>query len=120
MPALRKCAGQPAGAHPVPGLVCLQCLRLRVAAGLVMEKQLTTGAASPILEPSWEGKVENVDRREGLICICAECKKVIRFLGTVTDEAQALISHGICPECAEKLYGELVSAVPRSSAAGAG
>jgi hypothetical protein len=64
--------------------------------------------------------VEKVDSREGLICICAECKKVIRFLGTVTDEAQALISHGICPECAEKLYGELVSAGSPPSSAGAG
>lgn len=64
--------------------------------------------------------MDNVDRREGLICICAECKKVIRFLGTVMDETQALISHGICPECAEKLYGELVSANPRSSSAGGG
>ena len=83
-------------------------------------KLLTTADASPIIGPSWEGKVEKVDRREGLICICAECKKVIRFLGTVTDEAQALISHGICPECAEKLYGELVSSGSRSSSEGAG
>jgi hypothetical protein len=81
---------------------------------------LTTGNSSPILDPSWEGKVEKVDKREGLICICAECKKVIRFLGTVTDEAQALISHGICPECAEKLYGELVSSGSRSSSAEGG
>jgi hypothetical protein len=88
--------------------------------GTPAKKGLTLDRACPILDPYWEGKVDKVDRREGLICICAECKKVIRFLGTVTNEAQALISHGICPECAEKLYGELVTAAPRSSSAGAG
>ena len=50
--------------------------------------------------------MEKVVRKEGLICICAECKKVIRQVGTVTDETHAPVSHGICPECAEKLYGD--------------
>ena len=81
---------------------------------------MTSAGACPIIDLYWEGKVDKVDTQEGLICICAECKKVIRFLGTVTNEAHALISHGICPECAEKLYGDLVSAAPRSSSAGAG
>jgi hypothetical protein len=81
---------------------------------------LTETGVCSIVDAYWEGKVDKVDRREGLICICAECKKVIRFLGTVSDEAQALISHGICPECAEKLYGELVTAAPLSSSAGEG
>ncbi len=85
-----------------------------------MKKRLTSTGACRILNLYWEGKVDKVDRREGLICICAECKKVIRFLGTVTNEAQALISHGICPECAEKLYGELVTADSRPSSEGAG
>jgi len=51
--------------------------------------------------------MEKVEGKEGLVCICAECKKVIRSVGTVKDEARALVSHGICPECARKLYGHL-------------
>jgi hypothetical protein len=51
--------------------------------------------------------MEKVRKTEGLVCVCAECKKVIRFVGTVTDETMARISHGICPDCALKLYGEL-------------
>lgn len=51
-----------------------------------------------------------VEEREGLICICAECKKIIRSLGAVPDQGHALISHGICDECAKKLYGELAAA----------
>lgn len=50
-----------------------------------------------------------VGQREGLICVCAECKKVIGSLGDVKDQAHALVSHGICPECARKLYGDLFS-----------
>ncbi len=51
--------------------------------------------------------MEKVERREGLICICAECKKVIKVVGTVGDRSHALVSHGICKECALRLYGDL-------------
>ena len=54
--------------------------------------------------------MEKVQKREGLLCICAECKKVIRSAGTVSAGATPLVSHGICPECAEKLYGDLFRA----------
>ncbi len=53
--------------------------------------------------------MEKVVKREGLICICAECKKIIKLLGVVEDRSRALVSHGICPECAKKLYGNLFS-----------
>jgi hypothetical protein len=51
--------------------------------------------------------MEKVQKREGLVCICAECKKVIKVHGHVTPEAASAVSHGICPECAEHLYGDL-------------
>ena len=53
--------------------------------------------------------MEKVQRREGLICICAECKKVIRIVGKRGREKEStpIVSHGICPECAERLYGDL-------------
>jgi hypothetical protein len=53
--------------------------------------------------------MEKVGKREGLICVCAECKKVIKLVGEVEDRSRALVSHGICPECAKKLYGEFFS-----------
>jgi hypothetical protein len=51
--------------------------------------------------------MEKVQKSEGLICICAECKKVIKIVGEIISGAPPLVSHGICPECAEKLYGEI-------------
>ena len=51
--------------------------------------------------------MEKVQKSEGLICICAECKKVIRLIGATAPGVRPLVSHGICPECAEKLYGDI-------------
>ncbi len=52
--------------------------------------------------------MEKVGKREGLICVCAECNKVIKLYGAVQDQTRALVSHGICPECAQKLYGDIL------------
>jgi hypothetical protein len=49
--------------------------------------------------------MEDVQKREGLVCICAECKTVISTVGGRDPAAAKLISHGICPACADKLYG---------------
>lgn len=54
-----------------------------------------------------EGMMEIVQKREGLLCICAECHKVMRTIGSITPESKPLISHGICSECADRLYGDL-------------
>ena len=56
--------------------------------------------------------MEKVQKREGLICICAECQKVIRSVGAVSEDAKPLLSHGICSECAEKLYGDIFRKIP--------
>lgn len=56
--------------------------------------------------------MEKVQKREGLICICAECQKVIRCVGTVSANVTPLVSHGICSECAEKLYGDIFRTSP--------
>ena len=50
--------------------------------------------------------MEKVQSREGLVCICAECKKVISIVGTASTDTPQLVSHGICHACAEKLYVE--------------
>ncbi len=56
--------------------------------------------------------LENIKTLKGLLPICAKCKKVRddkgywslmeQYIETHTD---ALISHGICPECEKELYG---------------
>jgi hypothetical protein len=62
--------------------------------------------------------MEKVQKREGLTCICAECHKVIRCVGTVSADAAPLVSHGICPECAEKLYGDILRKSPQEKGGG--
>ncbi len=52
-------------------------------------------------------KVEQVQKKEGLVCVCAECQKVIKIVGTIPPGGSPLLSHGICPECAERLYGDI-------------
>lgn len=49
----------------------------------------------------------------GLLPICASCKKIKDDQGNwnqiepyIQDRSEAKFSHGVCPECAEKLYGD--------------
>lgn len=48
---------------------------------------------------------------EGILPVCAACKKIRDENGNwhpieafISDKSDARFSHGICPECAEKLY----------------
>jgi hypothetical protein len=59
------------------------------------------------------GTMEKV--RRDLVCICAECSKIIKFLGNVENLGTALVSHGICPDCAQKLYGGILSPLSGAS-----
>ena len=56
----------------------------------------------------------NLKRLSGLLPICASCKKIRDDQGYwhqvenyMQDHAEVEFSHGICPECAAKLYPEL-------------
>ncbi|MDW7772148.1 MAG: hypothetical protein SCH71_04575 [Desulfobulbaceae bacterium] len=51
---------------------------------------------------------------EGILPICASCKKIRNDQGNwqqvesyIHERSEADFSHGICPECAEKLYPEI-------------
>lgn len=53
---------------------------------------------------------------EGILPICASCKKIRNEKGEyeqiekyVTEHSEASFSHGICPECANRLYPEYFS-----------
>ena len=51
---------------------------------------------------------------EGYLPICSYCKKIRdgeewrSIEGYVSDHSEALFTHGLCPECTEKYYGEFI------------
>jgi hypothetical protein len=58
--------------------------------------------------------LENVRILHGLLPICASCKKIrddqgywSEIEGYISKHSEADFSHGICPECARKLYPEI-------------
>jgi PAS domain S-box-containing protein len=64
----------------------------------------------------------DVQTLSGLLPICASCKKIRNDSGYweqleayITEHSEAQFSHGICPECARKLYPGLVDDPPGTS-----
>jgi hypothetical protein len=58
--------------------------------------------------------LSNVKMLSGMLPICASCKKIRDDKGYwnqieayIRDHSEADFSHGICPECAKKLYSEI-------------
>ena len=63
-----------------------------------------------------ENALADIKTLSGLVPICANCKKIRDDLGYWTqlerfieDHSYARFSHGICPECAQKLYGSFLN-----------
>ena len=61
----------------------------------------------------------NVKTLRGLLPICSSCKKIrddkgywnqIEFY--IRERSDASFTHGICPDCAERLYGDVLNAAP--------
>jgi len=57
--------------------------------------------------------LDNVKQLSGLLPICASCKKIRNDQGYwqkietyISDRSDAQFTHGICPECSQKLYGK--------------
>lgn len=64
-----------------------------------------------------EQALANVNALSGLLPICASCKKIRDDRGYwhqveayLSSHSQAQFTHGICPECAKRLYPELCKA----------
>ena len=58
--------------------------------------------------------LENVRTLSGMLPICSYCKKIRDDKGYwqqleayITEHSEALFSHGLCPECAEKAHEEI-------------
>jgi len=63
--------------------------------------------------------LDNVKKLSGLIPICSNCKKIRndegywkQIEGYISEHSEARFSHGICPECAKKIYTEFLKDVP--------
>lgn len=61
-----------------------------------------------------EKAVNEIKQLQGIIPICASCKKIRDDKGAwnqleayISEHSEARFSHGICPECAARLYPEL-------------
>jgi len=57
--------------------------------------------------------IKRIKYLEGLMVICASCKRVresdgkwVNLEQIISSQSELQFSHGICPECAKKLYGE--------------
>ncbi len=66
-----------------------------------------------ILVTELQDALEQVKQLKGLLPICASCKKIRDDKGYwnqiesyIEQHSEALFSHGICPVCAEELYGD--------------
>ena len=65
------------------------------------------------LNKKLEQALEEVKRLQGILPICANCKKIRDDTGYwqqiesyIRDHSEAKFSHGICPDCTKKLYPE--------------
>jgi len=85
--------------------------RLRVWQLLTREKELKL---------SVDDALARIKVLNGLIPICASCKKIRDDKGYwnqlenyIHEHSEATFSHGVCPECAEKLYGKYYTKLKR-------
>jgi ligand-binding sensor domain-containing protein len=86
------------------GGVAFGLFRLRIRRLLKREKELETRVHEALT---------NIKMLSGLIPICANCKKIRddkgywdQLEGYIQTHSEATFSHGICPDCAKKLYPE--------------
>ena len=63
--------------------------------------------------------LENIKTLKGIVPICSSCKKIRnddgyweRVEAYISEHSEAVFSHGICPDCIEKLYPDLVKKNP--------
>ncbi len=84
--------------------------RFRVVQLLKREKELQVRVQEALA---------NIKTLGGLIPICAHCKKIRndkgywdQLEGYIQTHTEAKFSHGLCPDCAEKLYPELYTEEP--------
>jgi hypothetical protein len=65
--------------------------------------------------------ISEVRTLRGIFPICASCKKIrddkgywTQIEAYIREHSEAEFSHGICPDCTQKLYGEFLAEDDRS------
>jgi hypothetical protein len=78
----------------------------------LFESVIISILATAMVSVTWK-LFQQMQYLEGLLPICASCKRIRDNQGSwkqietyVRDRSEAEFSHGICPECAKKLYPE--------------
>ena len=84
-----------------------------IARDITKQKQIQAERENLIKE--LQDALSNIKVLRGLLPICANCKKVRDDKGYwqdvtvyIQEHTEADFSHGICPDCMEKLYPEFV------------
>jgi PAS domain S-box-containing protein len=80
---------------------------------ITIQKELEQERSQLIL--AYEAALNNIKTLKGLVPICASCKKIRDDKGFwshvevfIQQRTDAEFSHGICPDCAKRLYPDLV------------
>lgn len=71
-----------------------------------------------------EKAIAEIKKLSGMLPICASCKKIrddkgywTQIESYISKHSDTQFSHGICPDCAKKLYGDLYEKTPSGRAA---
>ena len=78
----------------------------------IREKELAEQERNRYVE-ELQKALKEVKQLSGLLPICSHCKQIRddkgywnQIEGYISANSEALFSHGICPDCAKKLYPE--------------
>jgi hypothetical protein len=92
---------------------CLALFAIWITTLLGLQRKLSEEKREKALRER-EKALEETRILRGLLPICASCKKIrddqgywTQMEGYIRDHSEADFSHGICPECAKKLYPEI-------------
>ena len=95
-------------------ITCVTIQNYRKAMHLLIDKTITQSDELKQMNESLLNALADVRTLSGMLPICASCKKIRDDQGYwnqletyIEKHAGATFSHGICPDCAKKLYGDL-------------
>ena len=89
--------------------------------GYYLAKKRQADAARSSLIVQLEASLSTIRKLSGLLPICASCKRIRDDKGYwnqletyISEHSEAEFSHGFCPECMKKLYGDVLDGGPDS------
>jgi hypothetical protein len=92
--------------------------------GRFVDLHVSVGQLNADLERRVAEALADIKVLRGLIPICAACKKIrddqgfwTRIEEYLTEHSEATFSHGICPDCARRLYPDVVARIEQADRA---